>query len=151
MSQFDPNAFLHAEITEQSKKRPPLPVGDYVGVLGEGKIVQWTSRDQSKSGFKYEAPVTVQVPAEVQSFLGLTTPTLTLTVGVMLDYTPQGTLDMAPGRNGGLRRFREALDMNREGEVFSFPKTWGKTVLVKIKHEEYQGEPVERVDGLARP
>ena len=39
MSQFDPNAFLHAEVNEVSKKRNPLPVGEYSAILGEGKIV----------------------------------------------------------------------------------------------------------------
>ena len=34
---FDPAAFLDATTTEALVRRPPLPVGDYVGTVGEPK------------------------------------------------------------------------------------------------------------------
>lgn len=150
MSQFDPTAFLHAQVNEVSKKRNPLPVGEYSAILGEGKMVPWTGKkDPTKSGWKYEAPLTIEVPAEVQAEQVLP-PTINQNLSIMLDISPNGGLDMAPGKNGGLRRFREALDMNKEGQPFSFASTFGRPVKVKISHEIYEGEVQERVDGLAK-
>lgn len=150
MSSFDPTAFLHAQVNEVSKKRNPLPVGEYDAILGEGKVVAWTGKkDPTKSGWKYDAPITIQVPADIQEDQKLP-PTLTQNLSIMLDISPQGGLDMAPGKNGGLRRFREALNMNREGEPFSFAATFGRAVKVKISHDIYEGEVQERVDGLAK-
>ena len=150
MSQFDPNAFLHAEVNEVSKKRNPLPVGEYSAILGEGKIVPWTGKkDPTKSGWRYDTPVTIEIPAEVQGASALAA-TVTQTYSIMLDVSSSGGLDMAPGKNGSLRRFREALDMNREGSPFSFAATFGRAVKVQITHELYEGEVQDRIAGLAK-
>ncbi len=91
------------------------------------------------------------MPPATQSQLGLTQSTLTLTDGIMLDITDQGTLDTGPGKNGNLRRYRDALDMNKPGETFRARAMQGRPIRVKITHEIYLGEAVERIDGVARP
>ena len=68
----------------------------------------------------------------------------------MLDITPNGALDNAPGRNGGLRRYREACDLNKPGDSFSARQMTGKVVKVKITHELYLDEPVERISGVTK-
>jgi hypothetical protein len=155
--QFDPNAFMNVEIDQPLVRRPPLLPGDYVATIGAVKAESWQSqKDPSnpKSGMRYVVPLTLEVPQEVQNKLG--TPedpypvTVKLTDTIMLDLTDGGTLDLSVGKNGGLRRWREALDMNKKGETFSPRKMEGRMVLVKVSHEIYNGEVMERVGGIAR-
>ncbi len=155
MTLFDPNQFLDLEISTPLVRRPPLPVGDYIAVVGEVKAESWTGKPggkaEGKSGMKYVVPLIIEVPPATQSQLGLTQSTLTLTDGIMLDITDQGTLDTGPGKNGNLRRYRDALDMNKPGETFRARAMQGRPIRVKITHEIYLGEAVERIDGVARP
>jgi len=152
---FDPAQFLDVELSTPLVRRPPLPVGDYVAVVGEVRAETWAGRAggkaEGKSGMKYVVPLSIDLPPAVQEQLGLTQSTITLTDGIMLDLNEGGTIDTGPGRNGGLRRYRDALDMNKPGEPFSARKMQGRPIRVKITHEIYQGEAVERIDGVARP
>ena len=147
---FDPNALLDATLDQPSVRRPPLPVGDYTAVVGEVSAQPWQSKDGAKSGVKWNVPLTIQVPMEVQQSLGIEQPTVTLTHGLMLDLTAQGGLDNSPGKNRGIRQYREALDMNKPGDSFSARKMQGQVVLVKVTHREYQGEIMEDIGGVAK-
>ena len=150
-SSFDPSLFLDASISEPTVKRPPLPVGDYLGVIGEVTARNWTGKkDPSKSGVAWDVPLVIEVPAEVQASLGLTSSTLQFKDSIMLDLTPNNALDNAPGRNGGLRRYREACDLNKPGDSFSARQMTGKVVKVKITHELYNDEIMERVSGVTK-
>ena len=143
--------FLDASISEPTVKRPPLPVGDYLGVIGEVTARAWIGKkDPSKSGIAWDIPLTVEIPAEIQSQLGLTQGTLKMKDSLMLDITPNGALDNAPGCNGGLRRYREACDLNKPGDSFSARQMTGKVVKVKITHELYLDEPVDRISGVTK-
>lgn len=149
--QFDPQQFLDQETTEELAKRPPLPVGDYRATIGAVTCIPWQGvKDPSKSGLKYVVPLKIVVPADTQQQLGLNQDTIQLTDGIMLDVTEGGALDYAPGKNSGLRRYREALDMNKKGEVFSARKMEGRMLTVRIKHDIWNGEIQERIDGVAR-
>ncbi len=151
MSQFDPASFLDATITEPTVKRPPLPVGDYTAVIGEVTARAWQGKaDPSKSGIAWDVPLTLEVPAEIQADLGMTQATITLKDSIMIDLTAGGTIDNGIGKNGGLRRYREACDLNKPGDSFSARAMTGRVVKVKITHEIYQDAPVERVAGVTR-
>lgn len=157
MTQFDPNAFMNLEMDQPLKRRPPLPPGDYIAQIGEVKAEEWTSKkdpNNPKSGMRYNIPLTLEVPAEVQTKLGSAEdpyPTqVKLSDTCMLDLTDNGTLDMSVGKNGGLRRWREAVDMNKPGDVFSPRKMQGRMILVKLSHELYNGEVQERVGGITK-
>jgi hypothetical protein len=154
MSQFDPAAFLDATLDAPLVKRPPLPVGDYVAVIGSPTTRTWVSpKDPTKSGVAVDLPLTIEVPAETQSALGLTQATISSKDGIMLDLTPSGGIDSTPGKNGKLRRYRDALDMNKPGDKFSFRQMEGKVLKVKIGHREYpegSGDLFEEVVGIAR-
>lgn len=137
-SLFDPLTFLTQETTEAASKRPPLPVGDYTATVGEVKPRVWNSKDGSRSGLALDIPLTVEVPAEVQAAFGIQ-PTLQLTDSVFVDTTEQGMMDWAPGKNRGLRYYREATGMNTAGQAFSLSKLTGHVVLVKIAHRMIEG------------
>jgi hypothetical protein len=152
---FDPAQFLDIELSAPLVRRPPLPVGDYIAVVGEVRAESWAGKPggtaEGKSGMKYTVPLAIEVPPAVQTQLGLTSSVITLTDGIMLDLNEGGTIDTGPGKNGGLRRYRDALDMNKPGESFSARKMQGRPIRVKIEHAIYQGEAVERIGGVARP
>lgn len=151
MSIFDPNALLDATLDTPTEKRPPLPVGDYTAIVGEVTAAQWqSSKDVSKSGVKWNVPLTIQIPADVKESLGLSVDTITLTDSIMLDLTPQGALDNSVGKNSRLRMYREALDLNKPGDVFSARKMQGQVILIRIEHREYNGQLMENVGKVAR-
>lgn len=152
MSNFDPNAFLDATTTEANTKRPPLPAGmDFVGTIGEPKSRQWQGKaDPTKSGFAIDLPIEVDLTQypDIQKAIGADK--VTLTDSLMLDTTPSGGIDNSPGKNGKLRRYREALGMNTPGEAFSFRMMQGRLIRVKIKHDVYEGETYDKVDSVAK-
>lgn len=151
MSMFNPDTFLDATIEAPTEKRPPLPAGDYTAVIGEVKSRAWQGKkDPTKSGIAWDIPLTLEIPADVQTQLGLQQPTITLTDSIMLDLTDACTIDNSPGKNRGLRNYREALDMNKAGDVFSARKMTGQAVRVKVKHELYEDQIMERVGGVTR-
>lgn len=153
---FDPAAFLEMPVEVALERRPPLPAGDYPSQIQEVKARQWQSKDKYnedgtlKAGIAYDITHVVQVPLDVKERVGLSSDTMTLKDSIMLDLNAQGGLDTAPGKNGGLRRYREALDMNKPGVAFRATDMAGKMLLVRVKHEEYQGNIQERIDGVAR-
>lgn len=150
MSQFDASTFLDATTTEESVKRPPLPIGDYTAVIGELKAGNWVAKDDpTKAGAKFDVPLTIDVPGTVQEELGLNSPTLTIGDSMMLDVTPQGALDYSPGKNAKLRKYRDATGQNQKGVPFNPRMLQGKVVTVKIGHREYQGDLFEQVQGVA--
>ncbi len=154
MSAFDANSFLDVSLDQPLLKRPPLPVGDYVGIFGDAETRPWvSSKDPTKSGIAVDYPVTIDVPYDVQQSLGLDMPTIKLKYGVMLDLTPTGGIDQAPGKNGGLRRLREALDLNKPGVSFNLRQPTGKPARFKISHREYpegSGDLFEDIVGIAK-
>ena len=150
-SAFDPASFLDATISEPSIRRPPLPVGDYTAVIGEVTARAWQGKsDPSKSGIAWDIPLTPEIPAETQVALGLEMATLQLKDSFFLDLTSSGTIDNGPGKNRGLRNYREACDLNKPGDSFSARMMTGKIVKVKVTHEIWNEAPTERISGVAR-
>lgn len=150
MSVFDPQAFLDATIDAPLERRSPLPVGDYRGIIGEVGSRSWTSKDGSKSGIAWDVPISIEVPASLQSALELPS-TLTVKDSIMLDLTATGAIDVSKGKNNRLRMYREAVDMNKPGDSFSARKLQGQVITVRVTHEEYQGVQQERIGAVARP
>lgn len=161
-SNFDPQLFLDAQQDKPNVKRPPLPVanpedptGAYVGVIGEVKMASGTIEKGTRAGRPWLAavvPIDIQVPQKVQDQLGLKLETgaLRLTEYVMLDLTENNLIDNSVGRNRRQRAYREALDMNKPGDVFSWRKVQGQALKVMIEHEMYQGEPVDKVGAVLK-
>lgn len=154
--QFDPNAFLDLPIEQAFERRIPLPAKDYVAQINEITVRQWTSKDKYnddgtlKSGVAYDVTLDIQIPEDLREQLKYEKNSLVLKDSIMVDLNAQGGLDTAPGKNGAMRRYREALDMNKPGETFRPRLMAGRMLLVRIKHEEYQGNIQERVDSVAK-
>lgn len=151
MSTFDPSTFLDATITEANTKRSPIPAGvDVAAVIGEPKSRSWNSKDGTKSGIAIDVPLEIDLTAypDLQKAVGI--PKVTISDSIMLDLTESGGIDNAPGKNGKLRRYREALGMNNPGQPFSFRMMQGRMLKVKIKHRTYEGELYDEVDSVAK-
>lgn len=154
--QFDPNAFLDLPIEEAFERRAPLPAKDYVAVVKEVTVRQWQSKDKYnddgtlKSGIAYDVTLSLQIPEDLRTSLGYDRDSFDIKDGIMVDLNAQGGLDTAKGKNGQMRAYREALDMNKAGEVFRPRSMAGRMLLVRVKHEEYNGNIQERVGGVAK-
>lgn len=153
---FDPQAFLDLPVDTAFERRPPLPVKDYPAIIQDVAARQWQSKDKynndgsPKTGIAYDVTLSVQIPLDVKDQLGLKTDSLTLKDSIMLDLNDQGGLSTEPGANRQLRQYREALEMNKPGVTFRARDMVGRMVLLRIKHEEYQGNIQERPAGVSK-
>ncbi len=154
MSNFDPSQFLDATTTEALVKRPPLPIGDYVGTITEMQVREWTSKKEDakvKAGIAFDLKVEIDVTGYPDAKAVVGVDKVILSPGIMVETTPDGkSLDWGAGKNGALRRYREALNMNTPGEAFSPRQMVGRLIRVKIKHREYQGEFYDEVDSVSK-
>ena len=153
---FDPAAFLDYTADQPNVRRPPLKVGDYLGVFEEPEARTWvSSKDPTKSGFAADYQVSIEIPPGERERLGLERDaTIKCKYGIMLDTMPDGkTLDMGVGKNAGLRRLREALDMNKPGDRFNLRLVAGRVARFKIGHREYpegSGDFFEDIVGISK-
>lgn len=153
MTQFDPNLLLDSTVTTAFIKRPPIPAGvELIGIIGKVDIKSGQAKDDpSKTWIRLEIPVEFELsqnPQVAELLKGFDK--VTLTDGVLLDVTEQGMIDQSPGKNGRLRRWREALGMNQDGVAFSPRSMEGRPVKCRIKQDPYQGEVYDRIDSIAK-
>lgn len=155
-SPFDPSLFLDAQVSEVNEKRPVFPAdnpaaadGLYMAVIGEVKSESGTIGKGDRTGSPWLSmviPLKLDFPPQVQA-LGLPA-TFQLTDRAFIDLTPQNTIDNSKGKNRQQRAYRDALDLNKPGDVFSWRAVQGRTVKVKVVHEVYEGNIVEKVQGV---
>lgn len=154
MSQFDPAAYLDATTSEASTRRPPLPVKDFMAVVGEVKSRSGSFQDkktgESRSYVAIDIPIEIDISSDPELVKVQGTSKVTLSDSLFLDLTEAGMIDYSPGKNNKLRRYREALDLNTPGQPFSPRMMSGRPVRVKIKHEPFEGETYDRVDSVAK-
>lgn len=146
---FNPEQFLDQQFTEANDtKLIPVPVGEYTAIAGEVKCRQWQSKaDPSKSGLTLDITWEIDDSA-VKELLGRDK--VTVRQGIMLDLTDSGSMDMGKGRNVGLGRLREALNLNQPGQAFSFSMIPGRLAKVAVTHR-IDGENIyAEVKSLAR-
>jgi hypothetical protein len=151
-SNFDPSAFLDATISEPTTKRNPIPAGlDVTAIIGEPKARSWVGKaDPTKSGIVIDVPLEIDLTAYPGLEEQVGSKKVTLTDGIMLDTTAAGGIDNSPGKNGKLRRYREALGMNEAGQPFSMRAMQGRLIKVKISHRTYEGEIFDQVEAVAK-
>lgn len=133
---FDAQSFLSATSTAaMDTKVIPCPVGDFQGLIDKVVPRQWQSKDGTKSGVALDVFFSVE-DENVKSYCGRDT--ITVKLGIMLDTTvsPSGALalDETKGKNIGLGRLREALNMNKPGQLFSFEMLPGQMCKVGVTH-----------------
>jgi hypothetical protein len=133
---FDPQSFLDSSINSANDTKViPVPAGEFTGIVDKVAARQWTSKDGTMSGVTLDVTWLIDDEAVKQE---LGRPTVTCRQGIMLDMTPGGGLDMGKGKNVGLGRLREALNLNKPGQPFSFSMLPGQAGKVTVSH---------RVDG----
>lgn len=136
---FDPNTFLAATFTETNDTTvQPVPAGEYQALAEKVDIKPWASKDGSSSGLKLEILWNI-LDDNVKALLGRDT--VKCSQQQMLDITEAGALDFSKGKNVGLGRIREALDLNKPGEPFAFPMIQGRMAKVIVSHR-ISGEDV---------
>jgi len=150
MSIFDLDSLLNATTTEALERRPPLPAGStFVGILGEPK-----GRNGEKNGKTWTAvdfPVEVDLTTDPAAVKAVGTDKLVMKLGIMLDLNEGGMIDWGKGKNNGLRRVREALDMNQAGKPFSIGAMQGRPIRVVISHREHEGEIFDEIGSVSKP
>ena len=160
-SAFDPNLFLDAQVSEVNETLPPLPVenpaspdGAYTAIIGEVKTESGTvgkGENAGKPWLSMIVPLRIQVPPQVQQGLGYP-PEYTLIDRVFIDLTADGRgIDNAKGKNRRQKDYREALDLNKTGDIWSWRKATGQPVKVKVTQELYEGRIQTRPGMLLRP
>lgn len=146
---FDADSFLNASIQgSNSTKTIPVPIGDYQGVLEKVEPRQWQSQDGLKTGISLDVTWLIEDQG-VKDFLGRDT--VSCRQGIMLDIDPNtGGLDMAPGKNVGLGRLREAVGLNDPSKPFSFHELPGRMAKVSVKHRIVGEDTYAEVKGTAK-
>ena len=146
---FDPNTFLNQTFEEANDtKITPCPVGEYLAVADKVEVKQWASRDGSSSGLKVEILWDIQ-DENVKALLGRDS--VKVPQQQMLDLTETGQLDFGKGKNVGLGRIREALDLNTPGEPFAFGMIQGRMANVKVSHRINSEDIYHEVKALSKP
>lgn len=147
MSQFDAQALLNATYTEaNATKLVPAPVGDYTGVVT--KVAVKSGNDKNGDTWtRFEMylestdPKLQQIGMEKKTFRA----------DMLLELTPQGTIDSGEGKNVQLGRAREAAGLNQPGMPFSLGMFQGQGFKFTVSHEPDSKDPTviyERVKGL---
>ena len=146
---FNPDQFLDMQIEGQNDtKIIPVPAGEYTAMIEEVKVRQWQGKaDPSKSGLTLDVQWSID-DASVKELLGRDK--VTVKQGIMLDLTDTGGLDMGKGRNIGLGRLREALDLNQPGRPFSFTMLTGRVARVSVSHRIADDNIFAEVKQVAR-
>lgn len=152
MSAFDAESFLDQSTDKPLEGRTPLPAGqDFSGTIQDVKAASFQGKkDPSKTYIRLDVVVEVDVTSNPAVFKDVKYPSVRLTDGVLLDTTESGGIDWSPGRNGKLRSYREALNMNKPGDTFSPRAMVGRMIKVKIKHDPYEGVIYDRIDRVAK-
>lgn len=149
-SSFNPEQFLGAALSAPLTKRPPAPAGQpFSAIIQMPRIRPWTSEAKGTSGFAADIPLEIQLPDAAAATLGQ--PKITLTDSVFLDTTPTGGLDMAPGKNRGLRRYYDATGLNKPGTTMQHLA--GQMIKCVLKHDvakDGSGDLYERVDSISK-
>jgi hypothetical protein len=138
---FDAEALMNVTTTEQgSTEVVQCPPNDYLAILDDIKFRHGNKKDDpSDTWFAMDVIWDIQDDA-VRAELGR--PKVTVKQQLFLDMTDDGKgFDMGKGKNVGLNRLREALDMNKPGEPFSPAQMKGRAAMVKVTHRPDQNKP----------
>ena len=130
---FSAEQFLDMQVNESNDTKViPVPVGEYLAVCKEVKVRTWTSKkDPSMSGIAFDLVWTID-DANVKALLGREE--INVKQGIMVELTEAGGLDMGKGKNVGLGRLREAVDLNKPGQPFSITMVTSRMAKIAVKH-----------------
>lgn len=145
---FDPTTFLNQTFEgSNDTKLVPVPAGEYLAIADKVDVKTWQSRDGSSSGLKLEIVWDIQ-DDNVKEMLGREK--ITSRQQQMLDLTDTGALDMGKGKNVGLGRIREALNLNDPTQGFAFGMIQGQMAKVVVSHRPDNNDPEVMYDEIKR-
>ena len=128
---FDPNAFLDATVTgAMSTRAPVIPDGEYIAGIA-GVRVRTVPREDGTQA------VILDVTWRISDSPTLSDKSLAnvpVRQSIFLDLTPQGTLDLGPGKNIRLGRLREAVRQNDPGRPWSPRMLEGQVARIRVTH-----------------
>ena len=137
---IDPSELLNETFTDaNSTELIPIPENlnedPYQGVAKKLEIKTGPmTTDPSRSWMKLSITWEIQ-DEDVKEFVQRDNPTVRQ--DLFLDTADGGGLDMGRGKNIGLGKLREALNMNKEGEPFGLSMIEGQYAGILVEHEEY--------------
>lgn len=148
---FDPTTFLDQRTDEISQKRPPIPAGtELLGTIGELKITANPAKDDpERTVVRLAIPIKLDLTTNPQVLKEIGQDSVTITHSIFLDYTEDGALDYAKGKNPGLKRYRDATGLNRPG--FGLRDLQGHVVKARISHRLYEGDTFDQIDSVVKP
>jgi hypothetical protein len=145
---FDAQAFLDSSVSGQNDtKLIPVPIGEYPAVIEKVSPRPWQSRDGTQSGIALDIFWSIE-DANVRAFVGRES--VVVKQGLMLDFTPDGKLDMSKGKNIGLGRLREAVNLNNPGQSFAFNQLPGQMAKVSVNHRLVDDDTFAEVKAVAK-
>jgi hypothetical protein len=130
---FDAESFLNSTIEGQNDTVViPVPVGEYIASIEKVEIRPWQKKDDpSVGGLALDLIWNIE---DDNLKATLDRDKITVKQGIMLDLTEGGGLDMGKGKNIGLGRLREAVNMNNPASPFSFNMLPGNLARVSVNH-----------------
>lgn len=132
-SAFDPDQFSAMSVEGQNDtKYVPVPEGEYAAVITK-KVFRPTDKGQLILDVTWKID-----DATVAEAVGMKEPTVRQSV--FIDRLENGSLDMGKGKNVKLGQLREAVGLNKPGQVFNFNMLEGRAALIKVKHRQYEGD-----------
>lgn len=126
----------------------PIPVGEYTAVIKDIKARTWKAKDDpTNTGVTLDVTWVIDDP-ELAEKLGRKE--LQVRQGIMLDVGDDGRLLVEKGKNIGLGRLREALNMNDPKKPFSFSALPGNVAKVLVTHRVVGEDIYAEVKSTAR-
>lgn len=149
-SAFNPDTFLDQTTDQQGTSRPPISSGlSFMGIIGEPKArTNPGKKDPSKTYVFADIPITLDLSTQPTEVARVGQDKVVLRHSISIEYTSDGALDWSPGANRGLTAYREALDLNKPGTIFSPRMLIGRIVKCKIGHRN--GTEIDPVTGALR-
>lgn len=145
---FDPEQFLDIQVNESnSTSVTPCPEGEYTGIIEKLNPRSFAGKkDPTKTYTSLEVFWSVEddnVTRALDKEKVLSKQT------IFLDLADSGGLDMGKGKNVGLGRLREALNLNLAGQPFSFNMMVGRAAKIHVKQSPDDKDPTIIRDEVA--
>lgn len=141
-SVFDPEAFASQTVNAaMDTELIPVPVGEYVAQITSFKLRQSPRKDGQGMVTAMDLTCEIDSARHPEVLTTIKRDKATVRHGILLDITPQNTLDEAKGKNIGLGRIREAVGQNQAGQPWAPNMLVGQMLRVHVAHTMTNGKP----------
>ncbi len=146
---FDPNEILNQNLSGGFSTRvKPVPPGEYPAIV---KSLAAREVDSKQNPGQKQLVIDVVMgisDAGAAEATGRPEPTSRLTLWV--DRNATGQIDRSEGKNIGLGRLLEALELNIESASFSFNDLIGRPLIVVVENTPDRSDPTMIYDNVKR-